>query len=270
MPLRYLAQFAVGLPLSSLRCVKSKIVWNASHGKTAVAPKLSKHAIWWVSLAEAELTIKFASDLRPSLTNSWCMQPTANRALIESLLPSGNFSFKWIITSPFRTAATTFLVRAFKASLRFDLGEYCKSKFFEEKYVFFNNAESFLCERTGDVLTILRAWSFDSSKIFNSGPKHASNDITLDSLKESMGGFVTWANCCLKKSYIDLGVELNIANAVSSPMEPVPSRPSSARGLITDTLSSLYKENSFDDFMNWECGIFLIPGPSKASKVDSR
>ena len=45
IPFLYFAQFAVGLPLRSLRCVRSKIIWNASHGKTAVAPKLNRHAI---------------------------------------------------------------------------------------------------------------------------------------------------------------------------------------------------------------------------------
>ena len=62
-----------------------------------------------------------------------------------------------MIISPLRTAETTFFVNSFKASLRLDLGEYCKSKFLEEKYGFFNNAESFLWDRTGDVLTILLA-----------------------------------------------------------------------------------------------------------------
>ncbi len=47
-------------------------------------------------------------------------------------------------------------------------------------------------------------------------------------------------------------MELNIANAVSSPMEPVPSKPSRARGLITDTLSSLKREKSFEDLINSE------------------
>ena len=51
------------------------------------------------------------------------MQPIASKALIESLLPSGKFSFKWIITSPFSTEETTSAVNAARASLRFDLGE---------------------------------------------------------------------------------------------------------------------------------------------------
>ncbi len=62
-----------------------------------------------------------------------------------------------MIISPLRTAETTFFVNALKASLRFDLGEYCKSKFLHGKYGFFNKAESFLCDRRGDVLTILLA-----------------------------------------------------------------------------------------------------------------
>ena len=59
---------------------------------------------------------------------------------------------------------------------------------------------SFLWERTGDVVTNLLACSGDSSYIFNSGPKHVSKVITATSLSESIGGLVTWANCCLKKS----------------------------------------------------------------------
>ena len=65
-------------------------------------------------------------------------------------------------------------------------------------------------------------------------------------------------------------MELRTANAVSSPIEPVPSAPSSARGLIIDTLSSLNREKSFEDLIKSLCGIFLMLGPSKASKVDSR
>ncbi len=63
---------------------------------------------------------------------------------------------------------------------------------------------------------------------------------------------------------------LKTANAVSSPMEPVPSIPSSASGLITDTLSSLNSENSFEAVTKSLWGIFLMPGPSNASRVDSK
>ena len=50
----------------------------------------------------------------------------------------------------------------------------------------------------GDLRINLSACLEDSSNKFLSLPKQTSNDITFDSLNESIGGLVTCANCCLK------------------------------------------------------------------------
>ena len=57
--------------------------------------------------------------------------------------------------------------------------------------------------------------------MFSSGPIQVSNDITDFSLRESIGGFVTWANFCLQLSYSDLIFLLIGDIGVSSPIEPV-------------------------------------------------
>ena len=59
------------------------------------------------------------------------------------------------------------------------------------------------------------------------------------------------------------------ARAVSSPMEPVPSWDSIAKGFNTEVLSSLNSRKSLDEVLNSSAGIALSPGPSNLSRLDS-
>ena len=222
-----------------------------------------------MSLAEAELTTKLASDLNPSLTSSWWTAPRPSRALIGSCPSSGSCSSKWIIDAPDLTAFTTSDFKFVIAFLRLiDLSK-DKVNSLTLKYLFFRIVASFLCESKGDeVINLFACWGV-SSYTFNSGPKHVSNDITLFSLRESIGGFVTWANCCLKKSYTCLCIFDITANAVSSPIDPVPSWESIARGFITELRSSLKSKNSFEAVVNLLWDIFFKPGPPKSLRDDS-
>ena len=76
------------------------------------------------------------------------------------------------------------------------------------------------------------------SKIFPILPNLVFKLITLFSLKESIGGFVTWLKFCLKKWYKGLYLSDKTAKGVSSPIEPVASLASSAIGCNINSRSS--------------------------------
>ena len=169
-PFLYLAQFSCGDPFNSFLSDKSKIVWYASEGYTAVAPKPIKHAIWWVSLAEDEEITIFASERKPNFTSFWWTQPTASKAFIGSLLSEGNFSIKWIITLPILTLFTTSLCNLINACFNVFFLEYSKLISTDSKCLLLIIAWSFLKDNTGDAVTKRFAWSGVSSNTFNSGP----------------------------------------------------------------------------------------------------
>ena len=76
------------------------------------------------------------------------------------------------------------------------------------------------------------------SKIFPRFPNLVFKLITLFSLKESIGGLVTWLKFCLKKWYNGRNLSDRTANGVSSPIEPIASLPSSAIGWSINSKSS--------------------------------
>ena len=79
--------------------------------------------------------------------------------------------------------------------------------------------------------------------------------ITLFSLKESIGGFVTWLKFCLKKWYNGLYLSDRTASGVSSPIEPTASLASSAIGCRIISKSSILIPNA--------CCLFLKSDPEK-------
>ena len=74
--------------------------------------------------------------------------------------------------------------------------------------------------------------------------------ITLFSLNESIGGFVTWLKFCLKKWYRGLYLSDSTANGVSSPIEPVASFESSAIGCKINSKSSRLIPNAYCLFLS--------------------
>ena len=70
-------------------------------------------------------------------------------------------------------------------------------------------------------------------------PKRVLKLITSFSLKESIGGFVTWLKFCLKKCDKGLYLSDNTAIGVSSPIDPTASFESSTIGCRISSRSSM-------------------------------
>ncbi len=72
----------------------------------------------------------------------------------------------------------------------------------------------------------------------------AFSDITSSSRRGSIGGFVTWANSCLKYAKSVTGRFDRTASAASSPMDPMGSCPREAIGAMMSLISSSVYPNA--------------------------
>ncbi len=99
-------------------------------------------------------------------------------------------------------------------------------------------SSSFSSDSIGDTLFNLLACSLSSLSKFLISPKPVLRLITTFSLIGSIGGFVTCANFCLKKSLKFLWCLLNAASGVSSPIDAVASLPSLTIGSNTCSITS--------------------------------
>ncbi len=92
--------------------------------------------------------------------------------------------------------------------------------------------------RIGLSITSCRACSGVSSRRFRSEPTLACTLITTDSRIESTGGFVTWANSCLKYEYSSGLRSESTASGESLPIEPTASSAFRASGARITFMSS--------------------------------
>ena len=92
--------------------------------------------------------------------------------------------------------------------------------------------------RIGCWTLIRRQASGVSAITFGFGPMFVTRDITSCSRIGSIGGFVTWANSCLKYLDRSCGRSDNTASGVSVPMEETGSSPVTTIGVMTIFSSS--------------------------------
>ena len=90
------------------------------------------------------------------------------------------------------------------------------------------------CVRTGCSSSSRRHCSGVSARRLPSPPRQVASVITSFSRIGSMGGLVTWANCCLKYRKRSCGRSLRTASGASLPMLPVGSSPLVAIGVEED------------------------------------